>query len=54
MKEQLVRADYLGILTCLVARGTILILSELTEVLVGREGACIHLTPEISVRWENI
>lgn len=43
------RADYLGILKCLVARDTILNISELTEMLLGGKGVCIHLTLEISV-----
>lgn len=37
MKEQLERADYLGIGICHVARNVVLIPSELTEVVVGKK-----------------
>lgn len=53
MKIQLEKADYLGKVMCHVARNTILIPSELTEVLVGKKGVCIHLTPEFSRHQEN-
>lgn len=37
MKEQLERANYLEIVACQVARNTVLIPSESTEVLVGKK-----------------